>query len=367
MMGETSGHRHVFVALDGLRGAAALAVVALHSANLLGAHNLGAAGAAVDVFFIMSGIVIAHAYEHRLLGGMSVARFAWIRLVRLYPLYFFATAAFCTLAAGALVAGVALEKWDVTALSMAAMAALLALPHKAQGANALYPLNGPAWSLPLEFGANLIYAALVAHCTQLRLALTSAAGLLGLLVLTAFGFDPLNGSEWPTWPVGVARIAFGFPLGVLMYHRLRSRAAFGSRPTAGIAVLLLFLTILLAPGPSAFFTTAYHLVMIAVVAPLVVWLAATGSVTGRTGTRVCLFLGLISYPVYLLHILVMSVVAGAARAAGLDLAPLVPWPGLLVFAIVIPTAAIVARWVDQPVRSWLLRVTAQRKPAGRDD
>jgi peptidoglycan/LPS O-acetylase OafA/YrhL len=208
-MGETSGHRHVFVALDGLRGAAALAVVASHIPTLLGTDDLGAAGAAVDVFFIMSGIVIAHAYEQRLLGEMTVGQFAWIRLVRLYPLYALATAAFCTLAAGALVAGVALDRWNATALSTAAIAALFAIPYKAEGSNALYPLNGPAWSLPLEYAANLIYAALVARCTRVRLAATSAAGLLGIVMLTAAGFDPLNGSEWPSWPIGVARIVFG--------------------------------------------------------------------------------------------------------------------------------------------------------------
>jgi peptidoglycan/LPS O-acetylase OafA/YrhL len=72
--------------LDGLRGIAALAVVMLHSNRwFLIAPNLSAS--AVDLFFLLSGFVVAAAYEHRLASGMSAARFMAIRIVRLYPLY----------------------------------------------------------------------------------------------------------------------------------------------------------------------------------------------------------------------------------------------------------------------------------------
>jgi len=41
---------------------------------------------AVDFFFLLSGFVIAAAYERRLTDGMSLPAFARIRLIRLYPL-----------------------------------------------------------------------------------------------------------------------------------------------------------------------------------------------------------------------------------------------------------------------------------------
>ena len=42
---------------------------------------------AVDVFFVLSGVVIANAYEERLQSALSVKQFVWLRLVRLSPLY----------------------------------------------------------------------------------------------------------------------------------------------------------------------------------------------------------------------------------------------------------------------------------------
>lgn len=58
--------------LDGLRGVAALAVVGSHSENLSGINlHLQVAGAAVDFFFILSGFVIAQAYEQRPADGLG--------------------------------------------------------------------------------------------------------------------------------------------------------------------------------------------------------------------------------------------------------------------------------------------------------
>lgn len=57
----------VFHTLDALRGIAAIAVVVFHSATVLAPISMPTAYLAVDIFFVMSGIVIAHAYEVQLL------------------------------------------------------------------------------------------------------------------------------------------------------------------------------------------------------------------------------------------------------------------------------------------------------------
>ncbi|MEO6395122.1 MAG: acyltransferase family protein [Devosia sp.] len=76
-----------FLALDGLRGVAALIVVQRHGYFFLGGDMLPAGYLAVDFFFLLSGFVLAHAYDGRLRTTMSPLGFMRARLVRLYPLY----------------------------------------------------------------------------------------------------------------------------------------------------------------------------------------------------------------------------------------------------------------------------------------
>jgi peptidoglycan/LPS O-acetylase OafA/YrhL len=84
--------REHFATLDGLRGVAALAVVALHALDPFELSSLMPnAGLAVDFFFCLSGFVIAYAYEQRLLSTMSFLGFAAARIIRLYPLILLGT------------------------------------------------------------------------------------------------------------------------------------------------------------------------------------------------------------------------------------------------------------------------------------
>jgi peptidoglycan/LPS O-acetylase OafA/YrhL len=84
-----------YVILDGLRGVAALMVVVFH---LFEAHAGGDPQKqiinhgylAVDFFFLLSGFVVAYAYDDRW-GGMSVGRSYKRRLVRLQPMIIIGT------------------------------------------------------------------------------------------------------------------------------------------------------------------------------------------------------------------------------------------------------------------------------------
>jgi len=69
--------KHRLLELDGLRGLAALAVCLLH----FGLFDYGVTG--VDLFFMISGFVIYLS----LLNSKSIAQFWWARVVRLYPVY----------------------------------------------------------------------------------------------------------------------------------------------------------------------------------------------------------------------------------------------------------------------------------------
>src|SRR4051812_42984167 len=79
-----------FLALDGLRGVAALVVLVMHKGRWFYAPGgfLGHGYMAVDFFFLLSGFVIAFAYDSRIKQGLGALDFMRLRLVRLYPLIF---------------------------------------------------------------------------------------------------------------------------------------------------------------------------------------------------------------------------------------------------------------------------------------
>ena len=71
-----------YLTLDGMRGAAAIAVALFHFRVDLAPN----AYLAVDFFFALSGFVLAKAYTERLRQVASVGRFMMTRVVRLYPM-----------------------------------------------------------------------------------------------------------------------------------------------------------------------------------------------------------------------------------------------------------------------------------------
>ena len=153
--------------LDGLRGVAALLVVAFHTfePNDYGVrfHQIINHGyLAVDFFFLLSGFVVAYAYDDRW-PRMSQWSFYKRRLIRLQPMivmgsligaalfYFQKGAAFPLVAATPV--------WKMLAVMIFGFT-LLPLPTQLdiRGWNEMHPLDGPAWSLFFEYIANLLYA-----------------------------------------------------------------------------------------------------------------------------------------------------------------------------------------------------------------
>jgi peptidoglycan/LPS O-acetylase OafA/YrhL len=96
-VGLNTERKHRFLALDGLRGVAAFAVVLYHfrwSNHLTGPFQNGYL--AVDLFFILSGFVIYANYS-ALPDLRSALHFIWLRFFRVYPLHLAVLAAFVAL------------------------------------------------------------------------------------------------------------------------------------------------------------------------------------------------------------------------------------------------------------------------------
>lgn len=163
-MTQTS-HRQIFVGLDGLRGTSAAIVVIFHlqSGRSLDDLTFPAGYLAVDMFFMLSGFVIAHAYEERLKSDLTFARFAGLRAIRLYPLYILG----CALLLGhaVLQAAYAGELWRAREFVYALPYAVALVPNFPAGPAGWFKLNPPAWSLFYEWVYNLLYAAFLLFLT----------------------------------------------------------------------------------------------------------------------------------------------------------------------------------------------------------
>lgn len=173
-----TGPRHIAL-LDGLRGYAAFVVVLYHLRHFFGDALPVANGyLAVDLFFVMSGLVIAMTYEARLRAGMGVAAFFRRRVIRLYPVY----------AIGGLL-GVAVmlalpEKRMGAGYALSALVSQAAMLPEAlvRGADGPFPLNPPAWSLFFEIWGNLAFALLVPRLPTRWLAATVGLALIGYML-----------------------------------------------------------------------------------------------------------------------------------------------------------------------------------------
>lgn len=310
-----------FITLDGMRGFAAIAVLLYH---LHDTSPLPMPGGylAVDFFFALSGLVIHSAYEQRLRGGLTLAEFGAIRLIRVYPMYF----------VGALIALIA---------HGGTILALYPFPEF-RSHYALFPANGPMWSMFFEIVVNLAFAAVALRVGFKGLAaIVACSGLILAQAVVVHGHADL-GAFWSDAAVGVVRTVFSFAVGVAI-GRLRVR--FGTTPrTTALAWLLppaLLLTLWFFPAHRA----EWDLIAIFAILPTLVWLGAMWTVPA---SRVFRALGDLSYPLYCIQApLVPFVVGSWGRSATLVLA-------------MAAAALLLDRAFDRPVRAWLGREFEKR-------
>lgn len=360
MKAMSDSPKQTFAALDGVRGVAALAVMFFHIAWWKGfGRPFPSAYLAVDLFFALSGFVVAHAYSPRLKDGLSALAFLRVRVVRLWPLY-----ALGLVAGAAAVIGMRMEA-DL-AVNTEGVAKhlgfhLLFLPLLLGGAmtGQLFPFNGPSWSLSFEMLINAVYGAVHRFLNPHVLAMTLSGSAL-LLLVAAVRFAGLDaGYQWTDVLVGIPRVAFSFAVGLVL-HRVWSRGLLPALPQRWatpilIASSLLLGAILLYAPPKAF-RPLYDWGVVVAVWPTLMALWIGVRPQGLT-ERACALLGKLSYPVYVLHVPMGRLVLLAATAgfgARVYSGTPVVWTVAVALTVVLSLAA--TRFYDPPVRAALGRL-----------
>jgi peptidoglycan/LPS O-acetylase OafA/YrhL len=342
----TSGGSSRYAYLDGIRGVAAILVLVRHTGNF---WHIGffRSYLAVDLFFILSGFVIAYAYDEKLRGGkISITQFVKIRLIRLYPVFLMSV-----LVCALVVVAAILFDPPGTAPSIAEIAPVIALtalylPSHLSGSNDLFPLNAIYWSLFFELLVNVVYAVVRPWLSTAVLSIVASS--FGLIVaFIAFENETLNvGFTWGFGPIaaGFARAAFGIFLGLLLF---RVRGPFISRFGGMVGPwLAFFLVCALLASPSAErFDAVVDILAVALVFPLSILFASQPSRTRFEG--LLLILGSASYPIYVFH---RPVAALITRVAGAPVNRYAPLSGVLLVIFLILFSVWLERRVDIPVR-----------------
>lgn len=361
--------------LDGLRGVAALIVVAFH---LFETYSSGPADQilnhgylAVDFFFVLSGFVIGYAYDDRW-DRMSLKNFFKRRLVRLHPMvifggflglllfYFSGCDSFPIVNQTPWWAVLLVFLWGCT---------MLPLPSgfDIRGWSETYPLNGPTWSLMWEYLANILYALVIRRLGKKALALCVAVfafftitlcfniDLFGFLQARSYAAYTVIGG-WSLTPdqlqIGLTRLLYPFFMGLLISrcHKLiRVRGGFWWCSLI-VAVLLVMPRL---GGQTLWINGLYDAVCILILFPVIVSMGAGSEVKGARSTAICKFFGKISYPIYITHFpWVYMQIAWVGHHADAPLAEHI-MVNVSLYILAILTAYAALRLYDLPVRSWL--------------
>lgn len=346
-----------FATMNAVRGIAAICVAAFHATQSRDGSFVGSGYFAVDVFFCLSGFVIAHAYERKIDAGLGLGDFLRVRLVRLYPAYALG------LALGVLdyLLRLRVGGYDngFAPLMVAIVSALMFMPDShgfviglgiERTDRVLFPFNGPSWSLFFELCANLGF---LVFRPKGRAQIPVLLALAALFVMMTFAAGQPGGWGRHIFLAGFPRALFAFYAGVALY-RLWGAGKLNLAATPIWVPIALTLACCFAPD-----TVPGYVLMSLIAAPAIVALS-TSQPRSATARKVSDWLGDVSYPLYAIHLPLLGLLRlGYSALTGAPYEGFWPLPVALAAAALATLAAFaVARFFDAPVRRWLGRKLA---------
>ncbi len=357
--------------LDGLRGVAALLVVWYHIfegysfAGNKPVEGINHGYLAVDFFFILSGFVIAYAYDDRWGKSLTKKDFFKRRLIRLHPMVIMG--AIFGVITFIVQGGV---QWDGThiansAVMIALLLAMFLIPaypgasYEVRGNGEMFPLNGPSWSLFFEYVGNILYALFIRRLSNIALTLLVAISGIALACFAIFDVSGYGyiGVGWTLDGVnflgGFLRMIFPFSMGMLLWHNFKPVKIRGIFWISTAVLFALFFVPEIEGKSPISFNGLFEAICIIFIFPTIVWLAASGRTTDRKSTAICKFLGAISYPLYMVHYPFMYLFYGMLINTKLYTFAETWQVALTIYIWNIVLAYITLKYYDEPFRKWL--------------
>ncbi|TCU11984.1 acyltransferase family protein [Rhizobium laguerreae] len=375
-----------YVALDSWRGVAALSVVAFHFRTTAGFDGVAIFNGMymfVDFFFVLSGFVIYSSYGAKLRNGYGILRFMWLRVGRVYPLHIAILIGFIALQM--LIVYPRTGDWFPAPTET--WGTILANILLVQSLN-LYDFltwNEPSWSISVEFFTYILFAVAITGAGRLQWLLC----LVVLCVAPAFLFFFNAGKNLDTTATyGLVRCIYGFSSGVVAYelysHLSRLRGFLEKNPLCGSTTEFAIVMLIAAFIATANTSPLSLLAPILFGASVIIFAAEAGIFSKLMLCRPLVFLGAISYSIYMVHMLVISWWLELFRAAlfkigGRKLFETVDhfarsyvflaernYPGLaLMLLVVVAVSATTYVFIEKPSREWSRRRPFfERAPGG---
>ena len=311
--------------LDGLRGVAALMVIIFHFFELYSFGNpskqiINHGYLAVDFFYVLSGFVLGYAYDDRW-DKMSYWDFYKRRLIRLHPMVIAGSLlGMCYFFLGECINSPNIESVNPLYFFLTIIMSILMIPCPAQmdirGWGETNSFNGPNWTLTYEYIVNILYSLIFRRLHTIIIGILTLASALLLVNLTCnFDiFNVMNERESNKYTViggwsltscelcvGFARLFYPYFAGYLVYRlKLKIRI-----PYSFIICSIILITFLSMPRLEKegypIFNGIYEAIVIILIFPLVIIIGAGDTTKNEILTKICKFIGELSYPIYITH------------------------------------------------------------------
>jgi peptidoglycan/LPS O-acetylase OafA/YrhL len=354
-----------FVSLDAWRGVCALLVALFHLQAYSHIYNVSLIRHSflfVDFFFVLSGFVITASYREKILSGFSPWQFMILRVGRIYPLHIAVLGILVALEVlrfafdGTL--GGTSDKFTGEHSVPSIFSNLLLI--QSLGVHKMLTWNLPSWTISVEFYTYAVFAfALLALRRRFYLFVALIIFLAPIILFVCVGTIDTD------FDFGIVRCLFGFFLGIVCFDLSRLAATKSLFNSNRVMSLMEILVVGALVSFVCFFGSGYS----TLAAPLVFSFAVVafslerGVVSRSLKTKPFVFLGNISYSIYMVHMLVLigltylfqiseRYFGFALRQHGYFGANL--WQGdasyVLFIVLVLVTASLTFSFIEQPGR-----------------
>jgi peptidoglycan/LPS O-acetylase OafA/YrhL len=268
----------------------------------------------VGFFFILSGFILSYVYQDKIQRKLiSYREFILLRLFRIYPLYF------VTLLLAIPLVGYATGEFFITRF----LSHVFMLQSFIPAESFYFGFNGPAWSVSNELFFYLLFPFLIVRFPR------AASLLAGIVVMSlATLFDPHFGSpdgelvHYLFYINPLVRLA-DFIFGMALFKMMEGEIKLPQHSMIiGLIVLILFFELKNFIPENLWYSQWFYFPM------MIIILAAADQrqrsfIDTLLGTKILVYLGKISYGLYLYHIPVLRFVTAAERRFEIELHPLV--------------------------------------------